>query len=363
MSAYYHLIYLCVIAILSFFMIHKYSNFQHERLFYSDNESNLMPIFIIASLFILFIGLRDPYSDYFGDSQAYTFFYERNLGDDFSVEWDEYNPLFQGSFMLFSSLDIPIKFFYVFIATIYFGGIAYSCYKFFSKDSVAAFLVYVAAFSTYTFSVNGIKAGAAASLFLVALSLTIKEVKIWPWVFLALSLGFHHSMKVPIAAFVICKFIKEPKLYLCFWSLCFIVAALHLTYFQYLFTSFGDEKTMAYLGRESIRNEFEILGGFRIDFILYSMMPLVIGWYGLYKLHIRSESYTFLLNVYTLVNAIWMLCIYAPFTNRIAYLSWLMYPVVLIYPLLKTNWGVRQYRLFGIIAMLHLFFTLFMYFI
>ena len=64
--------------------------------------------------------------------------------------------------------------------------------------------------------------------------------------------------------------------------------------------------------------------------------------------------------MYLMTNAIWMLCMYAEFTNRIAYLSWFQYPVVLIYPFLKEQWGVNQYPLVKKIAYGHLVFTLFM---
>ena len=55
-----------------------------------------------------------------------------------------------------------------------------------------------------------------------------------------------------------------------------------------------------------------------------------------------------------------MLCMYAEFTNRIAYLSWFMYPFVLIYPLVCENWGTQKYRTLSKFMLLHLGFTLFM---
>ena len=55
-----------------------------------------------------------------------------------------------------------------------------------------------------------------------------------------------------------------------------------------------------------------------------------------------------------------MLCMYANFTNRIAYLSWFLYPIVLIYPYLNEDWGVNKYKIFSMVVFLHLSFTLFM---
>ena len=67
-----------------------------------------------------------------------------------------------------------------------------------------------------------------------------------------------------------------------------------------------------------------------------------------------------MLCTYTFTNSVWMLCMYAEYTNRIAYLSWFMYPFVLIYPLICENWGIQKYRTLLKIMMCHLGFTLFM---
>ena len=151
------------------------------------------------------------------------------------------------------------------------------------------------------------------------------------------------------------------------WIACFVIAAFHINYFQNLFVMVGsdvDDKILDYLGEDL--NSFQgarLKGGLRIDFILYSFIPILIGWIALFKKRIQSGRYTFLLNLYTFINAIWMLCMYALFTNRIAYLSWLMYPVVLIYPFLREKWGKDQYKTFRWVAYGHLAFTLFMTFI
>jgi hypothetical protein len=65
-----------------------------------------------------------------------------------------------------------------------------------------------------------------------------------------------------------------------------------------------------------------------------------------------------------LLNALWMLCMYANFTNRIAALSWALYPIVIIYPYLseKSNYPNKN-MMFAVVMLLHLAFTLFMKFI
>ena len=65
--------------------------------------------------------------------------------------------------------------------------------------------------------------------------------------------------------------------------------------------------------------------------------------------------------MYLTCNGIWMLCMYAQFTNRIAYLSWFMYPILLVYPcyaIVDKNHPLVLVR--QKVVLLHLAFTLFM---
>ena len=70
--------------------------------------------------------------------------------------------------------------------------------------------------------------------------------------------------------------------------------------------------------------------------------------------------YRDLIHLYICINGIWMLCMYAEFTNRIAYLSWFLYPIVIIYPFIHENLGHNKYKVFGKTILYHLAFTLFM---
>ena len=181
--------------------------------------------------------------------------------------------------------------------------------------------------------------------------------------FLLLSLGFHHSMKLPIVAFILASFYKNPKMYIIAWGICLLLSLAHITWFQVLFTQIsadnGDAHGANYL-LGSDTNGWGGKSGFRYDFVLYSAMPVWVGYYAIFKKKIKSLNYNFILNVYTILNSVWMLCMYAEFTNRIAYLSWFIYPFVLIYPFICENWGIQKYRTLSKIMLYHLGFTLFM---
>lgn len=358
-ARYYYHIFTWLVALLSFFVFSRYSSYSQSRLEKSGN--GLSPgVFLLALFLVLFIGNRPISGKYFVDMSLYYHTWSLYIGSNYQITWNTTNKVFDNLLNSMASSGVSVYTFFVLIAAIYFVGIAWACSSLFPRDKMAAFLVYLGAFSTFQYGVNGIKAGAAASLFLMALAMYTKQKKLWTMVFLFLSWGFHHSMILPVVAFVVCVFVKDPKWYFALWILSFFMAMFHITFVQTLFAGFVDEEGAEYLMGYEDHIRHDMLGGFRIDFIAYSAAPVVIGWIAVFKKQIVSREYEFLLNLYILINSVWMLCMYAEFTNRIAYLSWLMLPIVLIYPLLNEDWGSGQYKTFQWVALGHLAFTLFL---
>ena len=361
-ARYYLHIYTWLVALLSFFVFSQYSSYSESRLDRNENGFSL-GVFLLTLFLVLFIGERPISGRYFVDMSMYRHMWNLYEGTNYRITWNTTNKVFDNLLNSMASSGANVYTFFVLIAAIYFIGIAWACSSLFPRDKMAAFLVYLGAFSTYGFGTNGIKAGAAASLFLVALAMYAKRKWLWMTVFLFLSWGFHHSMVLPVVAFVACLFVKNPRWYFAFWVLCFFMAMFHITFIQTLFAGFIDEEGAEYLMGYESHIRHDILGGFRIDFIAYSAAPIVIGWIAVFKKQIVSREYMFLLNVYILINSVWLLCMYAEFTNRISYLSWLMLPIVLIYPYLNEEWGEGQYRTFQWVALGHLSFTLFLQYI
>ena len=80
-----------------------------------------------------------------------------------------------------------------------------------------------------------------------------------------------------------------------------------------------------------------------------------------FKYQLKDELYDTMLYIYLTCNGIWMLCMYAQFINRIAYLSWFIYPILLVYPcytIVDENHPLVLVR--QKVVLLHLAFTLFM---
>ncbi len=357
---YYIHIYLWIVVLCSCFVFNRYSFYPQSRINNKKKNKGVIGVSLLTLLFIVFIGLRPVSQQFFVDMAGYSSKYGLGWGDPFTFDWSTDNKLFDNYLLFLASHRIPEVFFFLSIAVIYFGCMAWACSVVFPDDRLAAFLVCLGAFSTFSYATNGIKAGAAASIFLVAIAMTVNRKIIWAFILALVSLGFHHSMIVPVVALIVCYVIKNPKWYFILWAFTFLMALFHITFFQQLFAGLADEQGASYLTGNDGFIRIDILGGFRIDFIIYSVAPIIIGWYGIFIKRIASRAYSFVLNLYLFTNSVWLLCMYAEFTNRIAYLSWFMFPVVLVYPLLNEDWGHNQYQTFRWVALGHLGFTLFM---
>lgn len=356
----YQPIYLVVIAILSIVVFFRYIDRNKED---EINEANSFPLVAIILTFglIYFIGNR-PVHKTFVDMVTYSdiFYYLKTNRPVFEWNWDELNLIYDNFYAwsaTFFSTDRPL---FVILAFLYFGGIFLASRRLFRGNTLASLLTYLGAFSTFSYGTNGMKAGIAAAFFLVAISYYNNRLLM---IFLALlSWGFHHSMQLCLGAMFVVLLYKNPKLYLAIWVVSLLIAILHITIFQEIFSGMTDDHGSGYLNQVVIQEE-KGWGGFRIDFILYSTAPIIMGIYAIFVKGFSSKFYNFLFSVYLVTNSIWLLCIYSNFTNRIAYLSWLLLPVVLIYPVLHPNWGDSRFRDFSLIMLAHLSFTLFMTFV
>lgn len=361
-SAYiYQDLYLLLVTILTIFTSIHYSGLNPSRIEFCDNKSSIIPSLFITICIVLYIGTR-PVSIVFPDMSGYVAAVENGYFDLDNIRWDT-NYVFVPLMVLMSSLKFSGTAAMIVIAAIYFGAALIAMRKFFPNDTYLAMLVFLAAFTTFSSATNGMKAGCATTLFLCAIA--YRDNWITSLLFLVLSLGFHHAAQLLIAVFVVCSLYKNTGVYIIVWGVCLILALLHVTYFQTFFGGITDEQGAGYLLLDATSTESNWGGkiGFRYDFVLYSIVPILLGYYLVIKKDVKSSHFQFCINVYLLANAIWMLCMYAPYTNRIAALGWGLYPVLMIFPFLKTDWSRRQYVYLVYSVMGCLFFTLFMHFI
>ena len=364
-AKYYYDLYLLLVTILTIFAAEHYSNRQNAEL---DTHSSIIidqRALILAIVLAIFIGFRPISAAYFGDTINYAYVYNMREGLPYIYDPLSENLIWDNLLNWWASKRMGISYLFVLADIINFGCTFLACRKFFNQNQYIAFLVFLGSFSTFSYATNGVKAGVAAAIFLLALSYYKKLHISIPLVLI--SWGFHHSMTLPVCAFIISYFYRNPKFYYFIWIVCLLLSAAHVTYFQSLFAQMasdqGDTTGAQYL-LSSSSSEWGGKSGFRIDFVIYSAMPLLVNYNAIFKKKIQLSSYNiFILNIYLITNAVWMLCMYGEFTNRIAYLSWFLFPIVLIYPLLTKDWGPTRYRTLSKIVIANLAFTLFMHII
>ena len=365
----YYDVYLYIITLLTIIYT---SRFFHDYFMeptsqpYFKRIEKIYPALVLTIFMILFIGFR-PISFVFADMTGYAQAMIDGRYEGLEIGLTK-NFIFQPMMGFLSSHGASEQTPIVLLAIINFAATLIALRKFFPNDTYLSMLVFFAAFNTFGCATNGLKAGCAAGLFLVALA--YKKEKLTFYTFLILSLGFHHSMILPIGATLLSLYYKKTNKYMSFWFFCLIFSLLHITFFQDLFgenLAEYDEHGAKYLTTyaNSIESNYTGKTGFRYDFVLYSFIPIFIFYFFKSQKGRISDTYTFLVNIYIISNAIWLLCMYANYTNRIAALSWLLYPVLIIYPFVNDikKWSTKHDIYLSIVVLSHLSFTLFMHFI
>lgn len=196
------------------------------------------------------------------------------------------------------------------------------------------FLCMLLNFQFVSYGVNTMRAGLAGSTLLMAIAFRDRRIVELTLIFLAITI--HKSFALPAICYLIAKRYDKTKLFFFIWLLSIPLSAIGGGYLQNLFSViFGEEDRVSYLNVSAADTQYKV--GFRIDFILFSCAPIVMGYYMIYKRKFKDALYKNLYNMYLLANTFWILVIRANFSDRFAYLSWFIYCPLLIYPLIKQS--------------------------
>lgn len=277
----------------------------------------------------LFIGTR-PISGVFVDMTTYAMSFEMAASRSSSSypDW-----LFD---LLISSMagNFTAETFFLVCTALYIIPMAIACRRVHTNWGFAAFLAFVGAFSFFTYGVNGIRNGIATSLMVLAIAYSDRKV-IMGLIMIA-AVGFHKSAALPAAAFVASMAMSRVGIYATLWTACLALVSAFGETLSPLLASYlpvgEDTRLEGYTqGMGADR------GGFRWDFILYSIVPVIIS-HALADHRVRQETfYRRIVSTYLIANAFWLLMMYAAYSNRFAYLSWFLLPWVIAYPLVPTS--------------------------
>lgn len=355
-----------LIAMLIITVVHFYRLYpmDTESLLDKKKPTILITLFTIAVVF--FLGLRPISGRFFGDTSTYAAVYMLMTDDILLPDYTRGDWLFN-AIMYNCSKVMSVQYFFLLIETIYIIPALVACRRFSRENSTTLLIFFLTAFSFFSYGTNGIRNGAAASIFILALSF-MKGDKPWEkimyLVLCFITYNLHHSMALPIMASVAAYFITNPKLMFYFW-----VASIALSFavggsISEIFSGLGfDDRLNTYITGETV-DDLVVKDVFRWDFLLYSSMPVVLGWYVIFRRRIYTKTYAILLGTYMYANAFWVIVIRAAFSNRFAYLSWFLYPIVLAYPMLVMPvWKDKPGLKVGIIMVGHLAFTILMWYL
>lgn len=327
---YYHSIYIYVLMIVT--LGYSMSILAKGKSIYSSKMSNNIGMFALCLMLTFFLGLR-PHHIIFGDSVIYERMYYSS-GDFNANDWlFDFLQKTASKTMSWEMFQLLIEAIYIMLGYI-------ACRRLSENNSSLLVLFFLGAFSFYGGAVNGLRSGMAGSIVLLAITYLMDEKPRIP-VFLILAVvasGIHKSILIPVGCVLFSYYFRKPKVMFYFWFLSIAISLVAGDYVTLFLTSvFPDDRFNSYLDLDLIEKYTEYFSyfGFRWDFLLYSFMPILLGWYVIFKRKIVDRNYYIMLATYIYANSFWVMVIRSPYSNRFAYLSWFLYPILLAYPLVK----------------------------
>lgn len=359
-AKYYSAIFIYAVIIITVMVCSKLANSNARKIMSGENNFGLAAI--ITFIFAIWIGMR-PVAGVFGDTINYAHLYHIYEDSRVPVDTRDLGEWMWTNLMFYCSQNMDVSMFFTLVDIGYFGCTLWACKRLMPNNVLAAMLFNLGAYSFFSYSTNGLRNGLACSVVLLALSFANGNVrqKVTAAVLGFIAINIHKTTALPLLMLILSlTCIRSFKWAYGFWLFSILLSLLFGNAISDIFAGLGFDDRLSYLTDEADENTFSSTG-FRWDFLLYSMMPIVLGYYVVIKRNITDKTYTLLLNTYTLSNAFWVMVIRANYSNRFAYLSWFMYAMVLAYPLLRLDiWGPKQGKNLSLIMLGQIGFTWFM---
>ena len=317
---------------------------------------------LMTFIVIYYLGLRPLYRD-FVDMMNYADIYRAfvpNYGYDppsLSKEW-----LWHDIMVFFQHNGFTVHEFFLFIEFVYVMGMLLSVSILTRNNLWVAMMFMFLSFSFLGYGENGIRNGMASSIALVGLTFLAKYADFKNYINLIFGAGIlilsyytHRSMSLVFLSSLIALFVsKNVKANLLVWFICVALSAIYGDYMTRFISSLSGDERMIYYGNAVVDSSLFSRTGFRWDFILYSSLPIILAVWTAFFGKPTDNKYNFLINTYILSNAAWVLVNQIAYSNRFAYLSWFMMPLVLAYPLSNIQLVKHQSLLCGLFLFIQL---------
>lgn len=335
-AEYYYFVYWFVVMLMTvkqFNTINKY-----PRYAVIERSFDYQPMLLFSIFFIILYGLRPVNTGCFGDTVNYRKTYEllQNYGAStldglgkVESDWLFYN------IQKFCVEIMDVHMWLMLMMCCYIIPIYKGCRQIDKKHGALLILFCIGAFEFYTFAVNGVRNGIACSIVILAVAALCKKKIVVAAVLCFLATGFHKSAALPAAALFFTFFVKSPKYMFIAWLGAVGVSLAFGGQIDAMLSAMSYDERMADNLQNDDADGMELEHRFRWDFLLYSSMPIILAAYTIFKRKLYDKTYLLILGTYMYANSFWVLAIRGMFSNRIAYLSWFIYPIVLAYPLLN----------------------------
>ena len=324
-------------------------------------SSWLMPL-LLCLVLTFWIGFRPISGEAFGDTANYALEYTgmsaRQISMDWSGEW-VWQWLMNGC----KALGLSVNVFFTIVAAGYIFSAFWAVYRFMPNDPTLGVIFLLNSLMFFPFGVNGLRNGLACHLVLLGISFLLDD-KWVPGILISLiAFGIHRSTMLPIASVIVGLFVTRNIRYvIAFWIASIFISLVAGGAVTQIFAGLGFDDRMTQYVSSSDMSGFS-RGGFRWDFLLYSAFPVGMAWYVCIRKNIQDNWYNVLCTVYCLCNAFWIMVIRSSFSNRFAYLSWFLYPIIIAYPLINLPVREDQDRFTGLILLAYAAFSVFMWFV
>lgn len=359
----YHPIFFGIFCVWCFIVALRYSGSNGQLLM--NKQETALSGWGVALIVAIWIGLRPISGYYFADMRTYANFYQNLATPIFTFDWSE-EWAWANLSSLCKMIGLGTDGYFTLVSLAYTLTSYYAMRILIPHKSIVSLLLLFTSLMFFAFATNGLRNGLACHLTMLAFTLWFSAKRVSAIVLAFLAYGIHHSVGIPIMAFGASLFLyKRPQWALSIWLLSIVASLLlgnTLTGFIEQFSI--DDRLSKYNNQfvEEYGDQFSQLG-FRWDFLLYSAMPILLGYYTIVKRRITDNWYSVLFSTYCLANAFWVIFIRAAFSNRFAYLSWFLYPVMVAYPLFMLKIWPDQDKKIGLILMAYAGFTAFMQFV
>lgn len=273
-------------------------------------------------------------------------FYSR--AEKFEIRKDPFYDLLSFSFSKIANFRV----FLTFNAFLYVFGALYSFRKIFKKDYYFPFMIFLISPYFFQFSINVMRNGVAASLFLIGLALYYVGEKKWKIFTCLLFAGlFHISIFFVLIAFVLTYFIKSTWIIFLSWLTAILLGLLKLNIISKLvtivelFTTRASAFIINDAGKSSWRN-----------FLIFGAFPVLFGVYNVILKKCNDVFFKRLLNIYMIMHIPYIILINSTRALRLGYLADFMMPILVLYPIFSNSPVLKiryiKLRLTGLIFVL-----------